>query len=70
MAIAQAKDRPADAMEARTDDEGGDDGVDVELVEQVVGKEMRERYEWLKEKRRVENGQFTQTSRLLLEAQG
>jgi hypothetical protein len=29
------------------------------LVESVVGKELRERFEWLGEKKRVENGQYT-----------
>jgi hypothetical protein len=37
--------------------------VDLALLEEVVGKEGRVRFEWLVRKRRVENGQFLPRSR-------
>lgn len=33
-----------------------DVGIDSELVESVVGKDLRERWEWIKENRKAETG--------------
>ena len=37
-------------------------GIDPALVESVVGKDLRERWEWIKENRKAETGEFTTES--------
>jgi hypothetical protein len=45
-----------ECIKARVKAEGKEDGVDLELLRKVVGEELEERYVWLKEKKKIENG--------------
>lgn len=46
-------------VEAAADAEvGGEEEIQMDLVREVVGTELADRYKWLKEKKRVENGEF------------